>query len=343
MAPEVLERILEKVRPAASAHAHLESRVLAGRAHNEDAALVAIPSGAALVQTVDILTPIVNDAYMFGRIAAANALSDVYAMGGTPWCAMNMLFFPTACHGLVGEDVVAQILQGGLDALIEAEAVLVGGHTVEDNEIKYGLSVTGIIDPAKKATNDGLQAGDTLLLTKPLGTGILSTGVKARWDDFEESEALITKWCSKLNKGAGKVLTQCSLKAATDITGFGLGGHVIEMARASKVQVVLHCEALPAMAHVIDYAKNGLIPAGSHANRKFWQAFTHVPHKIDINLESLVFDTQTSGGLLLAVPAHKVDEVKKKLFEEGDEAWEVGFVQALSENTAWQQKPLVLL
>ncbi len=339
MAPEVLERILEKVRPAAAAHPSLEARVLAGRAHNEDAALVAVPHGAAIVQTVDILAPIINDAYMFGRIAAANALSDVYAMGGTPWCAMNMLFFPTACHGPDGEEVVAQILKGGQDALTEAEAVLVGGHTVEDSEIKYGMSVTGIIDPSKKATNDGLQVGDVLILTKPLGTGILSTGVKARWDDFEESEALIAKWCGKLNKNAAKVLTEFALKAATDITGFGLGGHAIEMARASQLQVVLQLEALPAMAHVLDYAKNGLIPAGSHANRKFWQAFTHIPHAADMNLESLVFDTQTSGGLLLAVPQEKVTLVKQSLMALGEEAWEVGFVQELKDG----EKPLVLL
>ncbi len=315
---------------------------MAGRAHNEDAAIVAIPSATAIVQTVDILAPIVNDAYMFGRIAAANALSDVYAMGGKPWCAMNMLFFPTACHGSAGEEVVAQILQGGQDALSEAEAVLVGGHTVEDTEIKYGMSVTGIIDPAKKATNDGLRAGDTLLLTKPLGTGILATGVKARWDDFEESEALIAKWCSKLNKGAGKVLSACSLQAATDITGFGLGGHAIEMARASKVQVVLHLEALPAIPHALDYAKNGLIPAGSHANRKFWHAFTAVPHAVDVNLESLVFDTQTSGGLLLAVPPEKLTAVKQQLAEEGEEVWEVGHVQALDTYSQKQGKWLVL-
>ncbi len=327
MAPEVLERILSFVRPASAATASLESRVLAGRAHNEDAALVSIPAGMAIVQTVDILAPIVNDAYAFGRIAAANALSDVYAMGGTAWCAMNMLFFPTACHGRLGEEHIAHILQGGLDALSEAEAVLVGGHTVEDSEIKYGLSVTGIIDPAKKATNDGLQDGDRLLLTKPLGTGILATGVKARWDDCEESEALLAQWCGKLNKNASLAIGELGLKAATDITGFGLGGHSIEMARASNKQIILYSESIPAMAHVLDYAKNGLIPAGSHDNRKYWQAFTHTPKNIDPSVESLIFDTQTSGGLLLAVPAEKLRAAKEMLQSLGESFWEVGHVQ----------------
>ncbi len=301
---------------------------------------MAIPSGQAIVQTVDILAPIVNDAYTFGRIAAANALSDVYAMGGKPWCAMNMLFFPTACHGSMGEEHVARILQGGFDALNEAEAVLVGGHTVEDSEIKYGMSVTGIIDPSKKATNDGLRVGDKLILTKPLGTGILATGVKARWDNCEESEALLSKWCAKLNKEASQVIAEFDLKAATDITGFGLGGHGIEMARASQVQMVLDTQALPVMAHVFDYANNGLIPAGSHMNRKYWSSFTYSSRNIEANLLSIVFDTQTSGGLLLAVPEDKAESVFVRLLALGEEPHFVGHVQAL---TPQQASPLVLL
>ncbi len=315
--------------------------MLAGRAHNEDAAVVSIPTGRAIVQTVDILAPIVNDAYTFGRIAAANALSDVYAMGGKPWCAMNMLFFPTACHGTTGEEHVAQILRGGLDALAEAEAVLVGGHTVEDSEIKYGMSVTGIIDPSKKATNDGLCVGDRLILTKPLGTGILATGVKARWDDFEESEALIGTWCAKLNKEASSVIGEFGLKAATDITGFGLGGHGIEMARASKVQMVIDTAALPIMAHVLDYANNGLIPSGSHVNRKYWEGYTQLQGDIHQSLVSVVFDTQTSGGLLLAVPEALAESVFMHLQALGETPVFVGHVQALpSESGA---APLVLV
>ncbi len=300
--------------------------MLAGRAHNEDAAVIDFPAGKALVQSVDILAPIVNDAYMFGRIAAANALSDIYAMGGTPWCALNMLFFPTACHGELGLQTMAEILRGGQDALNEAQCVLVGGHSVEDEEIKYGLSVTGHIDPAKATTNDGLEVGDVLILTKPLGTGILATGVKARWDNWLESQALIETWCAKLNNNAAKVITEFSLKAATDITGFGLAGHSIEMALASKVQVEITSTTVPILAHVIDYANNGLIPAGSHNNRKYWQEFTQTPSNINPALESVLFDTQTSGGLLLAVPQAKVNAAIDLLEKLGEHASVVGRV-----------------
>ncbi len=335
-----MERILKEVQRTTVTRQELEERVVAGRAHNEDAALVSIPSGMAIVQTVDILAPIVNNAYDFGRIAAANALSDVYAMGGKPWCAMNMLFFPTACHADKSEEYMINILRGGLDVLSEADAVLVGGHTVEDSEIKYGMSVTGIIDTAHKATNDGLRAFDRLLLTKPLGTGILSTAIKARWDNYEESEKLITDWCAKLNKNAALLISELKLQAATDITGFGLGGHSIEMARASNLQIVIESSKVPAMTYALDYAKNGLIPAGSHANRKYWMTFTHIPNNIDASLESLIFDTQTSGGLLLAVPQEQVEAAMQSLQTKGVTAWDIGYVRSKKhENDA----PLMIL
>lgn len=307
--------------------------MVAGRARNEDAAVVRVPAKQALVQSVDILAPIVNDAYTFGRIAAANALSDIYAMGATPWCAMNMVFFPTQCHGEAGELVLAQILRGGLDTLTEAEAVLVGGHTVEDSEIKYGLSVTGIIEEGQQATNDGLCVGDTLILTKPLGTGILATGVKARWDGWEESQNLIAHWCSLLNKNAACVIKEHRLKAATDITGFGLGGHAIEMALASKVHIEIDSQVLPILPHTVEYACDGLIPAGSHTNRSYWQKFTHIMQTVDPALESIIFDAQTSGGLLLAVPEGRVAAVVNSLTFLGEQNYIVGRVLSATENT----------
>ena len=328
MTPEVLERLLTRLKAERHARAEaLESRVLAGRARNEDAAVVSIPAGRAIVQTVDILTPIVNDAYGFGRIAAANALSDVYAMGGEPWCAMNIVCFPAACLGAAGEDVLLDILRGGLDALHEAGAALVGGHTVEDDEIKYGLAVTGIIEPGKAATNDGLKAGDALILTKPLGTGILATAVKAGWEYAEASEELLRQWCGKLNKGGAAVIRHMGLNAATDITGFGLGGHALEMALASNVTVELHSADLPLLAHALDYAKDGLIPAGSHGNRKYWAPHVAVDASVDAALESIAFDAQTSGGLLLAVPKARVEEALGLLQAEGDQGWLVGTVR----------------
>ena len=229
----------------------LEARVLAGRARNEDAVVLSVPAGKALVQTVDILAPIVNDAFTFGRIAAANALSDVYALGGEPWCAMNVACFPQALAEDDPEHILSDILRGGQSALLEAGAVPAGGHTVQDDELKYGLAVTGIIDPAHIAVNSGLRPGQRLLLTKALGTGILATAVKARWDGAAESEAELARCCGRLNKVGGAVIREFHLPAATDITGFGLGGHALEMALASEVCVALDTAALPLLPRVL--------------------------------------------------------------------------------------------
>ena len=242
--------------------------------------MLTIPQGKAIVQTADVLAPIVNDARNFGRIAAANALSDVYAMGGEPWCAMSLAFFP-ACIAEKDANIAVSIMNGALEAMTEAGAVLAGGHTVQDDELKFGLSVTGIIDPKNIAKNDGLSPGDLLILTKPLGVGILATGVKAHWDFAEESERDINYWCGKLNKAGAKVIQQLHLKAATDITGFGLGGHALEMARASNVAIEIFASRLPLLPHTLEYAQDGLIPAGSHANQKFCASETLLPENMD--------------------------------------------------------------
>ena len=214
-----LEQLLRGLAPRGSSD--LEQRVIAGRARNEDAVVVRMPAGKAIVQTVDILAPIVNDAFWFGRIAACNALSDVYALGGQPWCAMNVAFFPTCLTENDPENILANILRGGMDALEEAGAVLAGGHTVQDDELKYGMAVTGIIDPDHVAANDKLRPGLRLLLTKPLGTGILATGVKARWDDHEESEALLQRWCAGERRPATLVR-----EVAEDLTVEDNGEHI---------------------------------------------------------------------------------------------------------------------
>lgn len=304
----------------------LEARVLAGRARNEDAVVLSVPAGKALVQTVDILAPIVNDAFTFGRIAAANALSDVYALGGEPWCAMNVACFPQALAEDDPEHILSDILRGGQSALLEAGAVPAGGHTVQDDELKYGLAVTGIIDPAHIAVNSGLRPGQRLLLTKALGTGILATAVKARWDGAAESEAELARCCGRLNKVGGAVIREFHLPAATDITGFGLGGHALEMALASEVCVALDTAALPLLPRVLDYARDGLIPAGSHLNRKHWSCSTLVETDVDESLESVVFDAQTSGGLLLTVPPDLLGAARAMLEAGGDLACEVGEV-----------------
>ena len=312
MAPGALEQLLRGLAPRGSSD--LEQRVIAGRARNEDAVVVRMPAGKAIVQTVDILAPIVNDAFWFGRIAACNALSDVYALGGQPWCAMNVAFFPTCLTENDPENILANILRGGMDALEEAGAVLAGGHTVQDDELKYGM---GIIDPDHVAANDKLRPGLRLLLTKPLGTGILATGVKARWDDHEESEALLQRWCGRLNRIPGEAIAHFRIPAATDITGFGLGGHLLEMAQASGVCVSLQTEALPLLPHALEYARMGLIPAGSHLNRTHCAPAVDVASSVDEAVESIVFDAQTSGGIVLAVPGEELATVRDWLGGQG--------------------------
>ena len=286
----------------------LEDRVLAGRAHNEDAVVVSCPAGKALVQTVDILAPVVNDGYSFGRIAACNALSDVYAMGGKPWSAMSIACFPEDMAANEPE-VLQGVLKGALEAMIEAECVSAGGHTVRDNEMKFGLAVTGVIDPSRIATNAGLRPGQRLLLTKPLGT-----------------EELIRKWSGRLNRVGGEAIAKFSLSGATDITGFGLGGHALEMARASGVSIELAIHDLPLMGEVIEYASEGLVPGGSINNKLYCACRTRWLCEKDEDLENVLFDAQTSGGLLLAVDRDKLDEVKAFLLEGGDLACEVGSV-----------------
>lgn len=326
MPPEALERLLRLV-PSGTA-ANLESRVLAGRARNEDAVVVSVPAGKALVQTVDILSPLVNDAFTFGRIAAANALSDVYALGGAPWTAMNIACFPTCMASDAMELALGEVLRGGLYTLTEAGAVLAGGHTVVDTELKYGLAVTGLINPDCIATNDGLRPGDMLILTKPIGTGILATAIKAQWDNWEDSEHVLSKWCVRLNRAGAAVIQQLGLRAATDITGFGLGGHALEMATASGVSVTLYAAAIPLLTHAYEYACDGLIPAGSHTNRTHCAALTLVQGSIAPAIESLIFDMQTSGGLLLAVPPELVDDAMAILQGHGERGWLVGRVDA---------------
>lgn len=299
-------------------------RVLYGFEHNEDAVIVRCPpEGMALVQTVDVLAPIGNDARRFGQTAAANALSDVYAMGGEPWSVMNILAFPASDLPL---EVAADMLAGGVEKIVESGAVLAGGHTLEDAEIKYGLAVTGVIRPESAAVNAGLRPGDVLVLTKPLGTGVLATAIKAAWPGSERGEDELYRWTTRLNRNAGTVLRVMGLKAATDITGFGLGGHLMEMARASAVSVEVDCAALPFMEGVEDYAADGLIPGGTYANRRHCACHTHTAPGVDELRSLLVFDAQTSGGLVLAVPPERAGEAVQRLAELGEPGWRIGRV-----------------
>jgi len=301
-----------------------DERLLTTPHDNEDAAVVRCPEGKALVQTLDFLTPIVNNPYWFGQIAAANSLSDVYAMGGEPYTAMNIVCFPIE---KMDKDILRQILEGGLEKIRESGAVMAGGHSVKDTEIKYGLSVTGIVDPASFASNTGLKPGDQLLLTKPVGTGVLSTALKKGHGDTVKIEELIFKWASRLNCAGAEVIRTLGLKGATDVTGFGLGGHALELAKASRVGVELWLDKIPCMAEAVEFAGQGMIPGGSVSNRKFCLSQVALSPKADPVLVDLAFDAQTSGGLILSVPEAKLEQACDMLLAAGDLAEHIGQVE----------------
>lgn len=298
-----------------------DPRLLTSAGVNEDAAVVRLPNGQGLVQTVDFFTPIVNDPYKFGRIAAANALSDVYAMGGTPLAAMNIVCFPSKTMNTA---ILGDILRGGLDAVLEAGAVPAGGHSVDDKEIKYGLAVSGLVDPDGFASNTGLIPGDVLILTKPIGTGVLATALKGGFGDAAAIEGFIFRWAGRLNAAGGRVIRELGLHAATDVTGFGLGGHLLEMAAASKVAVELRLADIPFLPEAVELAGLGMIPAGSFANRNFCRKTVSMADGLDPIRCDLVFDAQTSGGLVLAVPEAKVAAARAMLAESGDLAAVIG-------------------
>lgn len=305
-----------------------DPRVLAGAAHNEDAAVLTFPEGKGLVQTVDFLTPIVNDPYRFGQIAAANALSDVYAMGGEPYAAMNVVCFPIK---KMGPDMLRDILRGGADKVRESGAVLVGGHSVEDDEIKYGLCVSGVVDPERISSNAGLRPGDRLILTKPLGTGVLSTAIKGRVGDTQALEDELFRWAGRLNGNGGKVISELGLLGATDVTGFGLGGHILEMVRASEVDVELLVDEAPLFGQTMELAAMGMFPAGGFANKKHCSSRVSIAPGLDGIKVDLVFDAQTSGGLVLSVPESQVDRAREMLLAAGDLAAIIGKVLPLSD------------
>lgn len=252
----------------------------------------------ALVQTVDFITPVVNDPYDFGRIAAANSLSDVYAMGGRPLTAMNVVCFPIKD---MDKAILKEILRGGLSAIHEAGAVLAGGHSVEDPEIKYGLSVTGVVHPDKVIANSGVKPGDALVLTKPLGTGVLATAIKAGLIS-EAAQRRAVETMGTLNRRAAEIMSGYPVNGCTDVTGFGLLGHALEMARGSKVRIVIFAEKVPLLPEALDAVGMGLVPGGSFSNRNFCSHQLVGADRIDPMLLDILSDAQTSGGLLISLP-----------------------------------------
>lgn len=301
--------------------------LLVGFNKADDAGVFRISESLALVQTVDFFPPIVDDPYWFGQIAAANALSDVYAMGGRPITALNIVGFP---KGTLDSSILTEILRGGADKVIEAGAVIVGGHSINDKELKYGISVTGLIDPNRILTNSGAQVGDVLFLTKRLGTGLITTGIKR--DLVGDDLALIAiEEMAKLNRIASELMVSHGAHAATDITGYGLMGHTLEMAEGSGVTIRLFSAELPQLPEVLALAEAGMIPGGANANREYLEGRYRVEGEVDPNLIHLVFDPQTSGGLLIAVPEANADAFGETLRSHALPHAPVGRVEALGD------------
>ncbi len=278
---------------------------------SDDACVYRISDELALVQTVDFFPPMVDDPFVFGQIAAANALSDVYAMGGTPTHAMNLLCFPS-CLEL---EVAARILAGGADKAAEALCTIAGGHTITDNEPKYGLCVSGFVDPRRVLLNSSAREGDTLLLTKALGTGILTTAYKGGLLTEAELQPAIDSM-RQLNKAAAEAAKELQVHACTDITGFGLAGHLCEMAEGSGLTALVDAGALPALPKALEMARMGLIPAGAYRNRDHFGPRTCFD-QVALECSDLAFDPQTSGGLLFALEEEQAAILEARLGQAG--------------------------
>lgn len=305
MGPGVLTTVLKDL-----SHFKDDAVLVSGDTY-DDAGVYQITEDIALVQTVDFFTPMVDDAYTFGKIAVANGLSDVYAMGGVPKTALNVVTFPVNCLDVA---ILADILRGGADKLKEAEVSLLGGHTVEDDEPKYGVSVTGTVHPKKIWTNEGAKSGDILILTKKLGTGLLTTAIKGELATDEEIQA-VSDSMEKLNKEAAEVAHLVGdVHGCTDITGFGFTGHLLEMVGNANLSYLIDSNQLKFLQGALEYAKMGLIPKGAENNRKFVKG--RVEFKVPEYMEMTLVTPETSGGLALAFAPQKaqlfLDEMKKR-------------------------------
>ena len=290
-----------------------DSNVIVGLEKADDAGVYKVSDDLAIIQTVDFFTPIVDDPYEFGQIAAANALSDVYAMGGVPKTAMNLVAFPLKDMDI---SVLRQIIRGGLDKMKEAGVVLVGGHSVEDKELKYGLSVTGFIHPDRVLTKKNLRVGDRLILTKPLGTGIINTAIKGGLASKEITDT-VSRLMATLNKDAAEIMEDYPVHACTDITGFGFLGHLAEMLVDSGAGIRIQANRVPILPQTLNYAGMGLIPAGAYKNKEFFERHVDFGIGVDILIQDILFDPQTSGGLLICVEGDKADDLLQALKQKG--------------------------
>lgn len=296
-----LAKLLEGIR------VHTDENLLVGFDKSDDASVYKVSDDLALVQTVDFFPPIDDDPYIFGAIAATNALSDVYAMGGEPKLALNIMAVPEN----LPKEAVHAILRGGYDKAYEAGAIITGGHSIFDDEPKYGLAVTGFVHPDKLLTNSGAKVGDVLFLTKPLGIGILTSAQKAELLT-EETSAFAKKMMTTLNKSARDVMVKYRVHACTDVTGFGLMGHGLEMAQGSDTQLEIDTKAIDLIEESLEFAKMGVLPAGMYRNRNFAESWVDVGD-VELAVQDMLFDPQTSGGLLIAVHPDDADAMYEEL------------------------------
>lgn len=294
--------------------------LLVGLDTSDDAGVYRLNDEMALVQTVDFFTPIVDDPYDFGRIAAANAISDIYAMGGKPLTVLNIVAFPITT---LDKQVLADILRGAGDKVREAGATLVGGHSIDDKEPKFGLAVTGLIHPDRIRTNAGAKPGDKLILTKPIGVGILTTSIKKDQLSADEIRRL-TEVMATLNKKAAEIMEPYDVNACTDVTGFGLIGHALEMARGSNVGLILNHREVPLLPRVKELAENGFVPGGTKNNFLHVQDHVRFPEDMDQVSRWILCDAVTSGGLLISVNAEQAEKLLQEMKEAGVEASLIG-------------------
>jgi selenide,water dikinase len=288
----------------------------------DDAAVYRISDDQAIVQTVDFFTPVVDDAYAYGAIAAANALSDIYAMGGEVIFALNIAAIPEDLPG----DVISDIFRGGADKVAEAGAAIAGGHTIKDKEPKYGLCVTGLIHPSQVMAKGGAQPGDVLVLTKPLGAGVVTTAVKRDLADQADVDAAVASM-SRLNRNAARAARKFGARGGTDITGFGLLGHSAEMADGAGVQFRFRFGALPFLPGALRYGQEWIFPGGASTNEATYKANVTFDASLEAWQRMLIYDPETSGGLLIPIEASQADVLVAELHATGDGAWVVGEVQ----------------
>ena len=306
---------------------HFDERLLVGYDKSDDASVFQLDEETALVQTLDFFPPIVDDPYLFGQIAATNALSDIYAMGGEPRLALNIL----CIKDTMDAETVQEILRGGYSKAYEANTIITGGHTIHGAEPIYGLSVSGFVHPKKVLTNSGACAGDVLILTKPLGIGILTTAAKADLVD----ESLLKRIYAQmtfLNKTAAHVMRKYEVHSCTDVTGFSLLGHSFEMAQGSNCTIHIETENVPYHAEAYEFAEMGFIPAGAYRNRQFAENGVYAPDHVSRALQDIFYDPQTSGGLLIAVSENDATKMLHELIESGVQASVIGYVTELKDH-----------